>query len=508
MSEELPEGWVVQRLGDLVSKIVDGSHNPPAKVEHGTPMLSARNIDGGRIVFTDYRRISDSAFRVEDARTKVRPGDVLLTIVGSIGRVAVVPPDSKAFCLQRSVAVISTHGLEPEFLARQLESPRIQDALEEAASGTAQRGVYLRTLAELPIRVAPFPEQRRIVEKVEALLEQVNRAKTRLDRVPLILKRFRQAVLTAACSGKLTEEWREGKRLSRVDDLLANVAVVRGRSEAASRRRRTVAPDADGPFQIPDTWRWSSLGTIADVVGGLTKGQKRRPGDRLRQVPYLRVANVQRGYLDLREIKNIEATDKEIEELRLMPGDLLFTEGGDRDKLGRGWIWSSEVAVCIHQNHIFRARLYDGGLEGKLVSWFSNVFGRDYFDAEASQTVNLASINITKLGALPVPIAPPEESAEIVARVERLLSIAATIERRIQAAMLRAEKLPGAILSEAFSGELVPTEAELARQEGRDYEPASVLLQRIAKERPAVPAGTRRRGPATGGRSPSRTAAL
>ena len=119
---------------------------------------------------------------------------------------------------------------------------------------------------------------------------------------------------------------------------------------------------------LPAGWEWTTLGQIAAIKGGLTKGKKRRPGDLVRVVPYLRVANVQRGHIDLTEVKEIEASDREIADLQLCPGDVLLNEGGDRDKLGRGWIWSGQLPVCIHQNHVFRARLRESVADPKFVS--------------------------------------------------------------------------------------------------------------------------------------------
>jgi len=98
------------------------------------------------------------------------------------------------------------------------------------------------------------------------------------------------------------------------------------------------------------------LGNISNIASGVTKGQNYN-GRKTVEVPYLRVANVQDGYLDLSEIKTIQALPSEIEELRLKPGDVVMTEGGDFDKLGRGAIWRGEIENCIHQNHIFRVRL-------------------------------------------------------------------------------------------------------------------------------------------------------
>ena len=244
-------------------------------------------------------------------------------------------------------------------------------------------------------------------------------------------------------------------------------------------------PDAIECPTLPEGCTWTNLSSIAKLKGGLTKGQKRKSEDILHSVPYLRVANVQRGFLDLSEIKEIEATEEEIRELRLSPGDILFNEGGDRDKLGRGWIWRSEIPECIHQNHVFRARLYIPNMQPKLISWYGNSFGQQYFVREGKQTTNLASLNLTKLGALPVPLPPINEQHRIVAEIETQftrLDVSVAALQRVQANLKRYR---ASVLQAACEGRLVLTEAELARAEGRTYEPAGQLLQRILQERRA-----------------------
>lgn len=238
-------------------------------------------------------------------------------------------------------------------------------------------------------------------------------------------------------------------------------------------------------FNIPRYWAWSTLGAIAEIKGGITKDQKREVHEG-RLVPYLRVANVQRGYLDLSEMKEIEATEEIINELRLQSGDLLFTEGGDRDKLGRGWVWRGELPECIHQNHIFRARLLDAGISPKLVSWFSNAFGQPYFIKEGKQTTNLASVNLTKLKAFPFPVPPAEEQERLIAKVEELLSKLDAGVEALKKARALLKRYRASVLKAACEGRLVPSEAALARQEGRAYEPAGQLLARILKERRAA----------------------
>lgn len=164
------------------------------------------------------------------------------------------------------------------------------------------------------------------------------------------------------------------------------------------------------------------LGEIAEVVGGVTKDTKKQSDPTLPEVPYLRVANVQRGYLDLREITKIRVPESTVTKLRLLPGDVLLNEGGDRDKLGRGWVWEGQIPNCIHQNHVFRARLPMEAVLPKFLAWYINDPARQWFDQHAAQSVNLASISLSTIKQLPVPLPPLDEQDRIVAALDDHLS--------------------------------------------------------------------------------------
>ena len=152
-----------------------------------------------------------------------------------------------------------------------------------------------------------------------------------------------------------------------------------------------------------ESGQFVNLGEVADVVSGVTKGQKLE-GKKTQMVPYMRVANVQAGYLDLSEIKDIEVKLSDVDKYRLECGDMLLTEGGDFDKLGRGALWEGKIENCIHQNHVFRVRL---DRDKYLPEWFNGFlqtdFAKRYFLKCAKKTTNLASINITQLKGLPMP---------------------------------------------------------------------------------------------------------
>jgi type I restriction enzyme S subunit len=231
---------------------------------------------------------------------------------------------------------------------------------------------------------------------------------------------------------------------------------------------------ADLP-KLPEGWVWASLDMLGDIVSGVAKGTKRDPKIVVREVPYLRVANVQRGFLDLSEVKTILATEYDIQELTLRDGDILFNEGGDRDQLGRGWVWRDEVPNCIHQNHVFRMRPYLPDIVPELVSHHGNTFGKMWFQTAGKQTTNLASINMTILRGFPVPVAPHVEQQEILALLRFQLDFLTQQEKSVELGLKQAEAQRQNILKAAFSGQLVP-------QDPND-EPASLLLERIRAER-------------------------
>ena len=168
---------------------------------------------------------------------------------------------------------------------------------------------------------------------------------------------------------------------------------------------------------IPKEWTLRNLGGMAKIVSGVTLGPKDSPSETI-EAPYLRVANVQDGYLDLSEIKTVRISRKALEYLRLLPGDVLMNEGGDFDKLGRGAVWMGEIEDCVHQNHVFRVRTDSTTLNPIYLACYSeSAFGKKYFLLSSKQSTNLASINSKQLNAYPIALPFLEEQAEIIRRI-------------------------------------------------------------------------------------------
>jgi len=381
-----------------------------------------------------------------------RDGDVFICVVGATAGKLNLGIDS---AIGRSVAAIRpSPALDTRFLYYQLQPWVLK--LRAASAGSAQGVITKKQLTEIPVEVPPLDAQHRIVAELEKQFARLDEAVANLKRVKANLERYKTIVLRAAVEGWLvpTEAGlpgREGRSYETGGQLLARLLRERRRSWSGNGTyQEPEQPDAGGLPPLNEGWAWARLDAIAALKGGITVDKKRRDPT-ARPVQYLRVANVQRGYLDLEEVKEIEAPQADIEELRLQPGDILFNEGGDRDKLGRGWIWEGQLAECIHQNHVFRARPYLADVSAKLISWWGNTFGKDYFLREGKQTTNLASINMKKLSAFPVPIPPLAEQHRIVAEVDRRLSIVREVDAAVDANLKRAQALRQAVLARAFT---------------------------------------------------------
>lgn len=485
MSDSLPPGWVIARLADIAD-IMMGSSPPGSSYNtdcNGVPLVNGpAEFGAGPLDRTLIRQFTTQP------TVLCKEGDLLLCVRGSTtGRTNIAGFEA---AIGRGVAAIRALIFQP-FLNYYIASQR--EHILALGTGSTFPNIRSATISNLPIAVPPFPEQQRIATKIDQLFSDLDSGIDALEKAAVNLKSYRDAILKAAVAGSLTAEWRSSRTtLETGSQLLARILVKRrqqweakylDRFRAAKRTPPTnwhdkyaepEQPNSSDLPELPPGWCWTALDSIADVAGGITKNQK-RSRKATKEVPYLRVANVQRGYLNLEEVKTIHATPDEIAELHLQNGDILFTEGGDRDKLGRGWVWQGELPECIHQNHIFRARLIDSSIQPQFISHHGNTFGREWFTSAGKQTTNLASINLRLLRRFPVPIPPAAEQRQIIAEVDRHLSAIDVTLDQVNRDMIRANELKHDIYRRAFEGTLVPQEP--------DEEPATVLLEQIRRER-------------------------
>ncbi|QJU57113.1 type I restriction endonuclease subunit S [Sphingomonas sp. AP4-R1] len=405
------------------------------------PMAAVDEVSG---TITD--RVERPLREVRSGFTQFRENDVIVAkITPSMenGKAAIATDlaNGVGFGSTEFHVIRSKGALLPDFIWRFVRQRSFRDEAQKVMSGAVgQQRVPAEFLKSYMVPLPPLAEQRRIVDKSNALIARTSRATAELAQIPMLIARYRSIVLDLAFSGRLTRDLRNQNH-----------------------------PDAGS---LPEGWSIRALGEISEIQGGIQVGRRRKADEVLVEVPYLRVANVQRGWLKLDEIKTISVTETERDRLLLREGDVLMNEGGDRDKLGRGWVWEEQIDPCIHQNHVFRIRLKDGTLPPKYLSHFANEKGQSYFFDEGTQTTNLASISKRKVAALPVPVPPWEEAAEISRRIEAAFGWLDRVVADHTTAMEFLPKLEAAIWTKAFSGALVsqdateePADALLARQE-------------------------------------------
>lgn len=491
MTDELPEGWVEANLFDLCSPKQWKTISTKELTPQGYPVFGANGQIG---FFSEYNHEQPT---------------VLITCRGATcGTINVCYPYSYVTGNSMALDDVDERLLDLRFLVHALNNRGLDDTI----SGSAQPQITRSNLECVAIPLPPLPEQLRIVEKVEALLADVSAARDRLSKVVPILKRFRQSVLAAACSGRLTEEWRDEHLSKSCEARLADLAQERellwqkviaqrtGNENGRVRYRPGLATSPPDDADVPPTWEWASVSQLAllDVGFAFRSADFTDEG-----VPLLRGENVEPGALRWAETRCWPKDRlRGVEHLLVEEGDLILAM--DRPIISSGLKLARAAksdVPCLLVQRVMRIRC----VEPETVRWlqwcllearFANFLGH-----EGMTGSDLPHITGTGVAEFAVPLPPTKEQAEIVRRVESLFSLADAIEARVKAATAKAEKIPQAILSKAFKGELVPTEAELALAEGRTYETAAEMLARVKAGEPIAKAGKKPRGRAAKGKA-------
>lgn len=437
--------WPVRPLGEVALSIRNGLFaKRPSDCPPGTKILRISAVRGGRVSFDDARFV-DGIDESQTVRFAVEPGDVLMTryngsrdLVGSAGLVGehagpVIHPDKLIrIVLDRELA-------EPRFVNLQLQSPQIRRFLEPRIRTTAgQSGISGSDVRQIPLALPSLDEQRRIVAILEDHLTRLDAAADGLASAVARLAALRERAIADVITG--------ADHVDRSSNFLPKVGTNDG-----------VLPE------LPVGWEWARLGDVADVVGGVTKDAKKQNDPGFIEVPYLRVANVQRGHLKLDQVTSIRVAPEKAKTLELQVGDVLLNEGGDRDKLARGWVWEGQIDRCIHQNHVFRARVHEPRLDPYFLSWTTNTLGGRWAERNGKQSVNLASISLSMIRLMPVIVPAPGAAAQAVAELRDRLAAYDRMEAAIAWASRREEVLRRSLLGAAFSGRLTSASSNLER---------------------------------------------
>lgn len=346
---------------------------------------------------------------------ETRPG-IVLSAVGARSGKTFLATQPKWSTVANTTAWTFSDNAEPRFIQY-----ITNDEDFWVKGGAAQP--YVQVASSLRQRI-PFPPretQRRIADHLDRETDQIDETITRIDRVVELLQERRTSEL--------------------------NHTILSG-----IRGKNTRQLSSDWIPYISENWSTTQLGILGQLQTGLTLGKQWN--EHTKEYPYLRVANVQVGELDLAEVKSVPLPPRVASDFTIPHNAVLMTEGGDRDKLGRGTIWNSEIPNCLHQNHVFAFKCGPLLSPHFLVAYLESQYARKYFELTGTQATNLASTNSTKVKALPVPLPEINEQREIVAH----LNILDEEHQRMTTSAMRTKELlrerRSALITAAVNGKI------------------------------------------------------
>jgi type I restriction enzyme S subunit len=489
---ELPEGWTVAVLSSLcdrqrgVSYGRDDARSEPA--DGLIPILRANNIDGDRLNFNDLVYVPCA--RVSENQ-QLRPGDVVIAMSSGsksvVGKTAQILDEWDgsfgAFC-----GVLRPHSeMDARYFGLFLRTREYRQAISELSAGTNINNLKAEHFDAIQVPIAPLAEQRRIVGKLELLLGKVSSSQQRLSRVPGLLKRFRQSVLAAACSGKLTADWREE------NSDIEPASTLRVRIQSQLGRPLSANEWEEQPLDVPPSWEWLQAEDLCRKSGTITYGVL-KPVWVTKGVPTVRVQDMKAGMIEVEAVGRCSPERAaKFSKTSLEAGDLLIAKDGAT--LGKTAFVPPSLAGGNVTQHVLRFPITSCVFPVFVRLVIDSRHGQEWMRSE-TKGVALPGVNVGDFRRMPIPLPPLSEQQEIVRRVEKLFAFADQIESRLRQAQAHVDRLTQSLLAKAFRGGLVPTEAELAGKEGRDYETAENLLKRIraTSQEDSTKPGKRKKG--------------
>lgn len=445
---ELPVGWewvTLATIGEIVGGGTPTSDNPHYWSTQGIKWLTPADLNGlkGKYISSGARDITIDG--LSNSSAKLMPkGTVLFSSRAPIGYVAI--SNNELATNQGFKSCVPYIKESAEYIYYFLLSAAKK--IDEMASGTTFKEVSGAVVSKVLLPFPPLNEQLKIVEvaddlmslcdqleqqslssldahqqlvetllttladsqNAEVLAENWARISQHFDTLfttEASIDALKQTILQLAVMGKLVpqdpSDEPASELLKRIEQ--EKVQLVK---EGKIKKQKPLPPvsDEEKPFALPVGWEWCRFEDVVDIQSGITKGRN-LAGRTLISVPYLRVANVQRGYLQLSDIKSIEIPVEEKDKYHVQKGDLLITEGGDWDTVGRTAVWTDATFYVANQNHVFKARPLVNELNVKWLETFMNSsVSRDYFAGASKQTTNLASINKTQLRGCFIALPP------------------------------------------------------------------------------------------------------
>ncbi len=415
--------WQETALDEVAQHIGRGK-SPVYEDDSSFYVLNQACIQHGYLDLGKLKSVSETHFQGLDSIKKTSRGDVFVnsTGTGTLGRIAYWDSDLEVAFDGHVTLVRLLPEYDSRFFYYWLHMPEAQSQiLNDCISGSTNQ-IELSREAFRKIRIR-HPSSKAEQTAIADILATVDRAIAQSEALIAKQRRIKAGLL---------------------HDLLTRGIDAQGNLRHPSTHR--FKPSPVGP--VPEEWEVGLLDTVAEIGSGVTLGRSVSGSDVV-ELPYLRVANVQDGYIDLSDIKTVHIYRHEIPRFLLQPGDVLMNEGGDYDKLGRGAVWRGQIAPCLHQNHVFRVRANPTRLLPDFLALVSaSPYGRRFFIVSSKQSTNLASINSTQLKSFPVPLPSIEEQETIV----EILGVSDAAVDAEDTRRLKLQRLKTGLMQDLLSG--------------------------------------------------------
>jgi type I restriction enzyme S subunit len=476
LQSSIPSHWNLVPINELTELIRGVSYKrgdeSTQKVEGYIPIYRANNIQNNLIeddlYYIPHSFVGDKQYLQE--------GDILLSLSSgskkAVGKATLIKENGKGtfgtFC---GVLRPKRELVNPLFLSYFFKTSNYRENISDLAGGLNINNISKGHFSKIFIPLPPMNEQLLIIDVVEKLLARVNTVKERLDRVPTIMQQFRQSVLAAACSGRLTKDWREiGVIKEQINDQEQRFINSIENRDTINRNFKKYPSFEDlketyNHISIPSTWHIGNLNTLwneDEVVKTGPFGAILKSKEFVTQgIPVLAVGNVKEGFLDLTDTHLDYITEIKAEELlsyRLKTGDIVFTRSGT---IGRSSVIPENADGWMMSYHLLRVRVNNQYIYPQFLHYvFSGcIFTKEYILDSIIGTTR-PGINTSILANMPIPIPTQLEQTEIIRRVDALFKYATRIESKIANTHEQIEEITQSILHQAFTGKLVPTRIE------------------------------------------------
>jgi type I restriction enzyme S subunit len=464
MNEVLPLGWALSTIEDCVNKLglfTDGDwiEKKDQDINGRIRLLQLADVGDGKFIDKSSKYINENTFKKLNC-TEVFPGDILLARMPQpLGRACILPSINYRAITAVDVCIIRPCQtfINPIWLHYFINAAQFRNRISELSSGTTRKRISRKNLGSISLFLPPLNEQKRIVAKLDKIIPRIDKVKERLDKIPVIIKRFRQSVLTAAVTGKLTEEWREEN-----PDVESAEVLLKNNKYVANTDYKEIV-------DIPSKWCWCALGNYAELSRGRFSIRPRNdPRYYDGKYPFIQIGDLPRegGCINShRQTLNEKGLkiSKEFEQYTIAIAIVGATIGN---------------TGILAYKMCFPDSLIGIKMKTKFESFYTDFYLRT--EKENIRNISYSSggqpnIKLPKLTGYPFPLPPLEEQKEIVRQVDNLFALADKLETHYQKAKAKVDKLSQSVLAKAFRGELVP-------QDPND-EPAEKLLERIMKEK-------------------------